>query len=52
MSMKTHHKNIGGTNIINSFCRTSESPSYKVVLWEETIHHFLWDKILASEIQV
>ena len=51
MSMKTHHKNIGGTNTINSFCSTSESPSYKVVVWEETIYHYLWDKILTSEIQ-
>ena len=48
--MKTHHKNIGGINTINSFCSTSESPSYKVVVWEETIYHYLWDKILTSEI--
>ena len=35
--MKTHHKNIGGTNTINSFCSTSESPSYKAVVWEVKI---------------
>lgn len=45
-------KNTGGAVIINSFCNSSKSPSYKVVVWEITIHHYLWHTILASEIQV
>lgn len=36
MSVKIHHKNTGGTNITTSFCGTSESPSYEVVVWEDS----------------